>query len=781
VIVTLALAIGANTAIFSFVNALLVRPFPFRDAEQLAEISSLRGGQPGKLSMREILDIKEQVPSLASIAAHSGGAGGYNYSGEGRPEEWRACLTTGNLFDVLGVPLAVGGQWPEFSNRDRDFRVILSYGVWKSSFGGRADVVGRKITLDHAPGYEIHGVAPQGFDFPQGIQVYRSIGGFTSYDRRNSRNVVGIARMRDGQTLQQLQAELNGVAQRLAQAHPDTNQGLSFQARSFRTIYSGNVRPYLVVLMGAVGFVLLIACANVANLLLSRALTREREMSVRIALGAGRSQLLAQLLAESMVLSFAAAALGVSLAWWWTRLLRDMIGFDLPSWMIVDLDGRVLLFTTCAAILAGLLSGLAPAVHFWRGTLAESLKEGSRGSSVGKGTGRLRDWMIAGEVALAVVLLAGAGLLIRGFLHLQEQDKGFRSESIQTFRVALGWRRYGTAQIAPYYEQAVNKLAAIPGVEKAGFTTQPPLALQSEFSPATVQASEQPVTDALLNPNVTRQHISENYFELMNIPLKAGRTFSQFDHKDAEMVAIVSERLARHLWPGQNPLGKQLRYDPQATTPGKWLKVVGVAAGVQHREWGGELGYDLYVPYRQQPAANQYMLVKTRLAPNEFARQAEQALWSIDHEQSVFDFRGYDDRILSGIWQLRLSRSLLILFAFVALVLAAIGIYGVMSYLVGQRRREMGIRLALGASPSSVQGLVVRRGAILAGSGLLVGMGGALILGRGLHSLVRGVSVADPLILAAAPAVLAVVVLAACSVPAWRASRIDPAITLRQE
>jgi putative ABC transport system permease protein len=782
VVLTLGLAIGANTAIFSFVNALLIRPFPFRDPGQLVEIHSIRGGQQGKISMREVLDIKEQVTVLDSIAAHTGAAGGYNYSGEGKPAEWRAILNTGNLFEVLGAPLEIGGKWPDITDRQRDYRVILSYGVWQSSFGGRRDVVGRKITLDHAAGYEIHGVARRGFDFPRGTQVYRSIGGFAMYDKRDFRNVVGIARIARPHSVARLQLELDALTRRLAEQFPDTNAGLSLRAVSFRDLYTGDVRPYLLVLLGAVGFVLLIACANVVNLLLSRALGREREMAVRIALGARRSAVLGQLLTESTVLSLTAAGLGLALAYWWMKLLRTMIGFELPEWMVIELDGRVLAFTAVISVLAGIVSGFAPAWQLSRDSLGDSLKEASRGSSGGRFASRIRDWMIVGEVALAVVLLAGAGLLIRGFLQLQSRDKGFQAESISTFRVALGWKRYVNQEsIARYYERGLQQLATVPGIEGVAFVSSPPLARLESSAPNTVQVEGQSVSEALRNPYVNYQSISESYFELMRIPLKAGRIFSRFDTKDVEPVAIVSERLAKTLWPGKDPLGQRLLYNPVSRTPGTYRKIVGIAGNVQHSELGGEPSLDLYVPYRQSASANQYMLARTRLSPRDFENRAQQAMWAIDSEQSIFDFNTYEQRILNSIWQLRISRVLLILFGLVALTLAAIGIYGVMSYLVGQRTREMGIRLALGASPSSVQGLIVRRGILLSAIGLAVGLAGAILLGRILQGVVRGVSGTDPLSLAGALLVLFAVTVAASAVPAWRASRIDPAITLRQD
>jgi putative ABC transport system permease protein len=781
IVLTLGLAIGANTAIFSFVNALLLRPFPFHDPDQLVEIQSIRGGQPGKVSMVEIQDMQRQIASLESIAAHKGGAGGYNYSGDGRPEEWRAVLTTGNLFEVLGVSLAAGSKWPEFTDRNRDFRVVISFGVWQRSFGGNPQVVGRTISLDHAPGYTIHGVAGRGFDFPRGIAVYRSIGGFTNYEKREVRDVVGIARIKRPAGVERFQAELDALARRLQTEYPDTNLGLTFRAVPFRELYAGDVRPYLLLLLGAVGFVLLIACANVVNLLLSRALSRDREMAVRVALGAGRGQILSQLLCESAVLSVIAAVFGVALAWLWMRLLRALIGFELPEWMVIDIDGRVLAFSAGIALAAGILSGLAPALQIASTTLAETLKEGGRGGTGSRASGRLRDWVVAGEVALAVVLLAGAGLLIRGFLNLQSQQKGFDSANVATFRVALGWKRYGGDRVPQYYERALEKMAAIPGVRDVALDTLPALSRQEQTLPTTVQRDGQPLQDALRNPYVTQHAISENFFSFARIPLKAGRAFSAFDRKDGEQVAIVSERLAKLLWPDSDPIGQRILYNPTARQP-QWRKVVGVVANVQQRELGGEPGYDYYIPYRQDPgAANQYVLARTSLSMAEFTRQAEQAMWSIDAEQSIFDFATWDERILNGIWQLRISRMLLMLFAGVALVLASIGMYGVMSYLVGQRRREIGIRLALGASPASVRQLVIRRGAVLAGSGIAAGLVIALAIGYTLQSAVRGVTAHDPLTFAVTLGLLVLVASAASAVPAWRASRVDPLIALRPD
>jgi putative ABC transport system permease protein len=551
---------------------------------------------------------------------------------------------------------------------------------------------------------------------------------------------------------------------------------------SFRDLYSGDARPYLLVLFGAVGFVLLIGCANVANLMLSRALGREREVAVRLALGARRSTLLAQFLVESLVLAGLAAGVGLALAWWWMKLLKGLVGLELPAWMTVDLDGRVLAFTALATVLAGVASGLLPAFQYSSGRVGETLKQGGRGGSAGRASGRLRDAMVVAEVTLAVVLLTGAGLLIQGFLRLQSQDKGFEADGIATFRVALGWKRYiDQASTARYYERALDQLGAVPGFEGVAIVEHPPLTRQEQAEPDTVQAEHQSAQDALANPYVNPQSVSEGYFAVMQIPLKAGRLFSEFDGPQSEPVTIVSERLARVLWPGQDPIGRRLRYDPFAREPRPFRKVVGVVGSVQHAMLGGEPSLDMYVSYRQGAAANQYLFVKTALGPREFQARAEGAMLSIDPEQSVFDFQSYDQRILDGIWQLRVSRLLLVVFGFVALALAGVGIYGVMSYLVGQRTREMGIRLALGATPGAVRGLVLRRGAWLGASGLALGLVLAGGLGRILAGMLHGISSVDPPTLGASASILFGAVLAASALPAWRASRVDPAVTLREE
>jgi putative ABC transport system permease protein len=777
-VLTLALAVGANTAIFSFVNALLIRPFPFHDPEQLAEIYSVRGGQRGSMSMREVLDVKEQVDIIEAIAAHTGVAGGYNYSGSGKPAEWRADLITGNLFEVLGVPLAEGRPWPDTSDRNRDYRVILSHAVREASFAGTS-AVGQSISLDHAPGYRIDGVAMEGFDFPARVEVYRSIGGYTSYDRRESRNVTAIARIRRPFTVQRLQQELDAVSVRLANSFPESNRGLSFRAIPIRDVYSAAARPYLWILLAAVGAALAGACANVASLLLSRAIAREKEIAVRIALGAGRSGILRLLLAESAVISAAASAIGVALAVWWMAAIRNLVGAQLPQWLRIDLDWRVLAFAVAISVLTALACGLFPALQLAKDVHHDILKDGSRGTTLGRRARFAKNAIVGIQIALSSMLLSATGSIVHGLLTLQSSDKGFDSGGIATFRVALGWKRYTDQKtIGGYYERALESLRHAPGVTEAALVTNPPLARQATASPGSVQLEGQSNDEALRNPYVNRQNVSESYFELLGIPIVAGRAFNSFDRENGASVAIVSERLARVLWPGEQALGKRLAYRSGSGTSVLRM-VVGIAGDVQHDELGGQAGLDLYIPYRQEAAANQYLLARTALPLNQFRSVAEEALWSIDSEQSLFDFASYDQRIENSIWQLRLSRLLLLLLSAMSLALAAVGIYGAISFSVAQQKREIGIRLALGATPGRTAVQVIRGAALLALAGCAGGFAGAVLLQSVLAAwLPAGADFSEwiPPITALMAFVVAV---GASAQPAWKAFRIAPDTLMR--
>jgi putative ABC transport system permease protein len=472
VVLTLALGIGANSAIFSFVNALLLRPLPYKDADRLTRIAAARGNEEGRFSMLELKDMREQLSSFEQIGAYIPGAQ-YNYSGDGPPEEFSAVLATREFFDVMGAPQLHGAVWPQEYDRERNFGVVLSYEVWKRRFGGDPNVISRKITLDAAPFYTIFGVMPPQFNFPANTQLFRSIAVnkfLPNYEQRDKRNIYAVARLKPGVTVEQARAELDGFSQRLARTYPDLNKGLSFTLKPLRDLTVGAVRPYLWLLLAAVAFVLLIACANVANLLLARSLAREREIAIRMALGAERGALIRQLLTESGLLAGLGGLLGLAFAVGSARLLKGLIRAELPTWVAIDLDWRVLAFTLAVSLLTGLIAGLAPALQASKTDLNELLKEGAKGSQ-GEAGLRLRRAFIVAEVALALALLVGAGLLVKSFLRLQQTDLGFNPDNLLTMRIALPWRKYsgeqGPEKQKQFYKQLLERFTRLPGVEAA--------------------------------------------------------------------------------------------------------------------------------------------------------------------------------------------------------------------------------------------------------------------------------------------------------------------------
>lgn len=780
---TLALGIGANTAIFSFVNAILLRPAPFRDMERLVRIESIRGSESGRLSMLEIRDIREQVPAVESIAAYRSGAQ-YNASGGGKPEEIPSTLNTRNLFDVLGVPFHLGGTWPQEYDLERNFGIILSYELWKRRFGGDPNVVGSKITLDAAPFYTIFGVLSPGIRFPGDAVMFRSIcinDRSPNYTDRSARSSFAVARLKPQVTLEQAEAQLKILSTDLSRKYPDTNSGLQLTMTPLREFYVGNIRPYLMLLLGVVGFVLLIACANVVNLLLTRALARGKDIAIRSSLGAGRWELMRYILAETILLSMLGGAFGLLFAVWGVGAIGRIIQIELPPWMTVSMDRPVLFFTLGVSIFTGILSGLVPALQATRPNLNELLKEGTRGSSFGSRRHIFRRVLVATEIALALILLIGAGLMVRTFLQLQNTELGFNPQQILTFRIALPWRTYETLdKTEPFTRQLLERLSVLPGVEGAEVTSNLPLSGEAEEGKITFTLEGQSWDQQQKNPYINDISISPGYFRLMQIPLLQGRLFEESDQVNSMRVGIVSRRFAERIWPGQNPLGKRLKVgspDSQA----QWTTIIGIVGNVKHENVTGDEGLDLYVSYRQVNTENVYVLLKSRMNPARLGEEATKAVWRIDADQSTFDVQTMEQRIAEILWQRRISGMLVILFAALAIVLAGIGIYGVMSYSVRQRTREIGIRIALGAKGTDVQKMVLREVLTLAVIGGAVGLPGAFVLSWFMSSLFYKVSPLDLPTYVGVPILLLLVAVAAGFLPAYRASRVDPIDALRSE
>jgi putative ABC transport system permease protein len=782
IVVTLGVGIGANSAIFSVVHALLLQPFPFKDPDRLVRVATVKGGEEGPLAIPELDDLQALSQVVEKVAGYTD-QGLYNASGFGTPEELQATITTHNLFEVLGVAPLVGRTFPAHYDRSRQFGLLISHGLWTRRFGRDPNIVGRTMTLDGADGYVIHGVVPPEFNFPSHSDLFRSSGIAANpkqYERRDRRERLALVRLRPGVSIEQARDRIDALARRLERDFPTTNAGVGFRVTPLRDLYVGQVRPYLLLLFGGVMLVLLIACANVVNLLLSRAIARDRELAIRIALGAPRGRIVRQLLTESLVLAILGGTVGLVLAIVGVDVISTLVRMPLPPWMELRTNGAVLAFLIAISLLSGLAAGLVPAL---RNTtrVHDALKEGSRGSSDGARQARLRNLLIVSEVALAVVLLILASLMVRTVRNLQRLDPGFQSQGLLTFRVELGWRAYGTlAKTMDFQTRMLDGLAALPGVETVGFDGNLWLSGKPR-EPAPIVVEGQSIDAQRTSPFVHWHFISPSYLQTMKTPLVAGRALTDADTVDAMPVALVSARLARLLWPNEDPIGKRVS-DGNVDASGQktWVMVVGVVGDVQHQQLGGETSLEVYRSFRQVSVGGGWFVVRTRVDPASLARSATALVARIDPNQSYFDVQTMPDRIAAGIWQRRTAGALFLAFAGIAALLSAIGLYSVLSYLVSQQRREMGVRLALGARPVDVLRLVIGRGLRLTLVGLLVGLVGAGALAGTVASLLHGVSPFDPLTFIAVPVLLAAVAILACYLPARRAAKIDPIVAMKE-
>jgi putative ABC transport system permease protein len=780
VMLTLGLGIGANTAIFSAVHGLLLRDPPFADPDRLVRITSVRGDEAGGgLSVPELDDLL-MLPVIESAAMYTD-LGMYNASGFGTPEELQATITTHNLFQVLGVAPLVGSTFPPEFDRTRNFGLVISHGLWVRKFGRDPNIVGRTMTLDGAPGYTIYGVMPLDFNFPSHSDLFRSSGISANpddYRRREARERFVLARIRPGVTIEQARSAIGILADRLAREYPATNGGLRFSVTPLRDMYSAQVRPYVLLLFGAVVLVLVVACANVANLTLSRAIARDRDLAVRAALGAPRWRIVQAFVVESLVLAAGGAVLGVALAWGGVRILAGLVPIQLPPWMTVAIDARAGAFLGAAALLTAIVTGLVPALHTTSRPSHEALKEGARGSSGGVRHNRLRNALIVSEVALALVLLVGASLMLRSLWKLTRVDPGFDTHNALTFRVELGWAAYGRLEkTVPFHEQVMTRLSAVPGVEAVTFDNNLPMS-GTPREPAAVRTAGESLDDEQRNPYVNWHEVGPDYFEVMGIDIVTGRGFDDRDVPGAFPAAIVSQPLAERLWPGRDPVGQQLQYQE---LPDLWLTVVGVAGPVLHHELDGNAGFDVYRPWRQATVGGPYYVIRTSGDPMSIAREATAIIGETDPNQSFLDVQTFETRVASRIWQRRLAGVLFGSFAGLALLLVAVGLYGILSYSVSQQTREIGVRLALGATERLILGQVLGRGLRLVIIGIAIGGVLALSLARLIAGLLYGVAPLDPTTLVLVPALLLAVALLACYLPARRAMRVDPLVALRSE
>ena len=783
VILTLALGIGANTAIFSIVNSVLFEPLPFREPDRLVRLYENKLANDWtqfSISAPNAADWRDQAESFETLCAYWWGTG--NLTGEGNPMRAEYIRVPPSFFSMLGVEPIAGRTFAKDEDLEgRDDVVILSYPFWQSQFGGREDILGEKVSLNGSP-FTVIGVMGQGFSYP-----YEYIDLWRPYPRdpeqignRGSHFLGVLARLKDGVTIEQAEAEMGTIAKRLEASYPETNTGWGVTVLPADEWLLGDVRPVLLVLWGAVGFVVLVACANVANLLLARATEREKEVALRAALGAGRIRLIRQLLTESLLLAGTGGALGLVIATAGVQPLLLLAGDSLPRHETVGLDSTAILFTAGLVLLTGILFGLLPAWQATRTDLSTALREGGR-RSTGTGNQRLRGVLVVSEMAIALILLTGAGLTIRSLTVLMNQELGFNPENVLTFRLSLPSAEYdSTERVIGFQTQLLERLQAVPGIDSAGVIIRMPPGAGWWVNTFAIEGRPEALpgeaTNALFRP------VSAGLFETLQIPVVRGRGLTEFDRAGGLPVALVSETMAKRYWPDEDPIGQRIHFYDDDDAP-TLFTVVGIAGDILDGGPAEPATAAAYLPWSQMnfPYGGMDVAVRTRSNPTEFASTVRQTVLALDPNLPVFDVAAMEDTLSDAMARRRFSTLLLGLFAGVALLLSAVGIYGVLAYTVNQRTHEFGVRMALGAQGLDVLRLVLRQAGVLILLGTALGLAGALGLGRFLELQLFGVTPYDPVTLVSVAALLAVIALAACIIPARRATQVDPMVALRYE
>ena len=778
-IVTLALGIGANTAIFSVVDAVLLRTLPYPEPERLVVVAERApGGNRMGVAYPNYRDLREQAQSFSEMAGYR--ASLFNLTGVDKPLRLQARLVSWNFFSILGVQPQLGRTFVTDDDKTGAPRTtLLSHSMWDKTFGRDAAIIGKTIFLD-GNDYAVIGVLPAGFEFFSRDDLFIPLEvSISSNDlsRGNHSGLNILARLKDGVSLEQASAEMDTIAAQLEIAYPATNSGNGAITYGLLDRYASDIRPTLWVLLAAVGFVLLIACVNVANLLLVRASERQKEIAIRLALGANRRRIVTQLMSESLLLAFLSGLAGVLLGVWMMEGLVKLAPDGVPRLSQTRLDIPVLCFALVITVATGLLFGLLPAWQSARQALHQTLKEGGR-STAGPGRERLRKTLLVAEVALSLVLLIGAGLMLRTVYELVHVDPGFASENLLIMQMNLPRTSYDEARRRVFYNECVTRVESLPGVRAAGLTLSLPID-GSNWNSVFI-AADKPVPPRPQLPSSAFTPVSANYFTAMGIRVRQGRVFTDADTTDQPAVAVINETLARRLWPGEDPIGKRLKQGwPEDKTP--WREVVGVVADVKLNGVNRDTPLQTYLPLAQESPPFVGLVVRTSGEPLQLAATVEGAIHSIDKDLPVFEVRSMDQLMSLAIGQQRLALVLLLGFAGLALLLAAIGIYGVVSYSVSQRTHELGVRLALGAQAGDVLRMILGQGLKLALIGIAIGLGTALALTRWMEALLFGVRPADPLTFTVIAVVLMLVAMLACWIPGLRAAKVDPMVTLRYE
>ena len=784
-VATLALGIGANTAIFSVVNAVLMRTLPYQEPERLVALWETNA-QPGQevndrneVAMGNFLDWRAQASAFDEIAALT--YSNVNLTGVGEPEQIQGAVVTTNLLSVLGVQPATGRSFSAEEEKPESPRtVIVSYGLWQRRFGSDTELVGKTLTLN-GNAVVVVGIMPPSFDFEfpitRQVDMWMPMRIAASNTDRQSHYLYVVGRLRRSVQLEQAQAEMHVLVSQLQQQHPKTNLGRGANVVALHQQLVGNVQPYLRLLFAAVGFVLLIACANVASLLMARVTARHKEVAIRMAIGASRGRVIRQLLTESIVLSSLGGLTGLIVAFWGTDLLVAMTPPEVPRLGEVGLRIPVFAWTLGISIITGVLFGLAPAIGASKPDLTEALKEGGR-SIAGSSRSRMRNLLVVSEIALALVLLIGAGLMIRSFSRLQRVSPGFDSNNLLTMNISLPRQKYReNQQINSFFDRLLEGVRSVPGVESVGGIDPLPLGGSDGTIGFVVEGA--PPRELGDRTEVGARTVTSAYFQTMRIPLLKGRAFGETDLEEAPRVVIINEALAKRFWPNEEAIGKRLGF--RAKEPQIWHEVIGIVGNVKHRRLDADPKPELFFPYSQYPGSFMTLVARTTSDPASSTAAIRNQVLALDPDQPVFDIKTMAERLSKSVAVSRFIMLMLGVFATSSLLLAAVGIYGLIAYTVSQRTHEIGVRLALGADAGNIVKLVLGHGSKLIIAGVVIGVAGALALTRLMKSLLFDVSPTDTLTFVVISSILALVALAACFVPARRATKVDPMVALRYE
>ena len=794
-VLALGLGIGVNTTVFTFVNAVLLRGLPYRDADRLLIVATrnVTQGDTAGASLQDLEDWRAQAKSFSGLGCFQ--QAGMTLIDSGHPpERYQGARVCANTFSLLGQPMHLGRDFlPGEDRKGAEAVVIIGYGVWKTRYGGDPNIIGKAVRVAQKPA-TIVGVMPEGVQFPSNADVWQAGPPVPEDDttRRDARNMTVFGRLAPGVSRAQAQAEMSGIASSLAGQFPETNKNIDVRLMTFNDRFNGGpIRVIFLALLGAVGFVLLIACANVANLQLARSVRRSREIAVRVALGASRARIVRQLLVESTLLACVGGVLGLGLATVGVRLFdRAVEGSGKPYWIQFTFDPVVFGYLAAVCLATGILFGLAPALQVSRTNVNEILKEAGRGTAGGRRARWMASSMVVVELALTIILLAGAGLMIRSFLKMYSFSLGADTSRLLTMRTSLPERTHPNPEGRQlFYEQLVARLRTIPGVQSAAIASAVPFG-GSETRRLELDGRPAPADGQL--PRVAYIVISPGYFDVVGAAIRRGRTLQDSDGAPGAEVAVVNERFATQHFPNEDPLGRRIRLVPNdgpprpadapPLKPPKWLTIVGVSPTIrQGNPQALEPDAVVYVPHRFEPQPSMGLLARSQGEPASLTMQMRQAVQAMDPELPVFAVQTMDQFLAQARWPYRVFGSMFAIFAVIALVLSAVGIYAVTAYSVTQRTQEIGVRMALGARAGQVSWLILRQGLVQLAIGLALGLAGALPLSSVLQSLVVQIPTKDPVTFAAIAAILIGVTVAACLIPARRATRLDPLNALRVE